>query len=198
MIKAIIFDFDGVIHDTFEIAYKLDRQLIPDLTRDDCRDLFMGNLFEDKRITPEFLEKFHELQENVYKGLRIEEKIKNHLLDLKKKFRLFIVTSNKEAALKHYFDNNQLHNFFEDILGLETHKSKKEKFRVLLDRYRLNKGECIFVTDTLGDLIEANHFGLKAIAVDFGFHSKQILEKGRPLAIISDLSEIESQIKKIY
>lgn len=39
--KAIIFDFDGVIHDTFELAYKVNVEILGEsLTKEKYRDFF--------------------------------------------------------------------------------------------------------------------------------------------------------------
>lgn len=43
--KAIIFDFDGIIHDTFELAYEIHKQFNPENTREKYRSYFDGNLF---------------------------------------------------------------------------------------------------------------------------------------------------------
>jgi len=52
IIKAIIFDFDGVIHDTFEIAYKINLEVMEhDIGRDEYRDLFNGNIYKNIKIT---------------------------------------------------------------------------------------------------------------------------------------------------
>ncbi|MEI6850149.1 MAG: HAD-IA family hydrolase [archaeon] len=192
MIKSIIFDFDGVIHDTFEIGFRLNKIVNPDITEGEYRDFFNGNLYEHKKgITPVRIEKFFELQEKEFEALMIEEEIKQELLKLKKKYKLFIVTSNKEGTLKKYFERSNLSNLFDEILGIETHTSKEEKFKLMFERNKLNKEECIFITDTLGDLLEAQRFGIKTIAVDYGFHDVERLKKGNPIKIISHIKEIE-------
>ena len=68
----------------------------------------------------------------------------------------------------------------------------------MLNKHRLAFNECIFITDTLGDILESNEIGVRTIAVDFGFHDREVLKKGNPVAIISDLSKIEETIKNIY
>lgn len=190
MIKSIIFDFDGVIHDTFDIGYSLNKKIDPTFTVDDFRSIFMGNLYEHKKISVDARKKFFDMAPDAYKGLIIEKEIKEELIKLKNKFKLFIVTSNSESILKSYFDENSLNNLFIDILGVETHTSKEHKFNIILKKHNLTKNDCIFITDTLGDILEANKLGIKTIAVDYGFHERKILEKGNPSMIISDFKEI--------
>ena len=82
-------------------------------------------------------------------------------------------------------------------MGQETDDSKKKKFQMILDQYELKKDETIFITDTLGDIIEANDIGLKTISIDSGFHNREHLSQGRPFAIISSLEEIAPIIAKL-
>ena len=86
---------------------------------------------------------------------------------------------------------------FSFLFGLETHKLKTHKFKKVLNEFNLKEDECIFVTDTLGDILEANEVGIKTIAVDFGYHERERLEKGNPMKIISEFNELVDIVNKI-
>jgi len=191
MIKNIIFDFDGVIHDTFEIGYSTNKELDKSITKEEYKDFFNGNLYKHIKIKPKNYNLFFDIAEKKYKGLIIENEIKKELLKLKKKYRLFIITSTKESILKNYFHENNLKDLFNEIFGFETHTSKEEKFKILFKKYNISNEDCIFITDTLGDILEANKIGVKSIAVDYGFHDAERLKKGNPIKIISHIREIE-------
>lgn len=197
MIKALIFDFDGVIHDTLEMAVKISRQIFPEMTLEEYKDMFDGNFYAGKKITPAIIKKFFELQKEEFKNLKIERAIKSELLKLKSEFDLFIITSNDKEILDMYFENNGIAGIFKQILGVETHHLKEEKFRLVLESNGLKKDDCVFITDTLGDLLEANKAGIKSIAVDFGFHDREKLERGNPLKIVSDFSDIRRAVQEI-
>src|SRR3989338_3476354 len=200
-IKALIFDFDGVIHDSFDINYRINNIIhhheLPDISIEEYKDMHDGNIYGHKRVTDEGTVKFFELFAEEFKELKIQEEIKKELELLKKKYGLFIISSNKEMILNNYLFNNQATHLFTQIFGLETHKSKLEKFGLLQKRYGLQKEECLFVTDTLGDLMEAKMAGISSIAVDFGFHDAERLKKGEPLHIISQFSELREILEKI-
>lgn len=193
--KAVVFDFDGVIHDTYEMAYQIDREASGgNLTREQHRDFFNGNIFE-RVIVDEEKEKieseiFYRLQNEAFKYLKIDENIKNNLEKLAKDYVLFVISSNWEETLNTYFHNNNFTHIFKEVLGAETHCSKVEKFKYLFEKYALVADDCIFVTDTLGDILEGNKVGVKTIAVDFGFHKRDRLEKGKPFKIVSSFDEI--------
>ena len=198
-IKAIIFDFDGVIHDTFELAYGIKKKLNPSISIENFRSYFDGNLFEfiDKNSSKTPLDKFKELEFEAFKKLKLENKIRNILAELVKNYRLYIISSNSSNNLNMYFENNNFTNVFEEILAAETHKSKSEKFKILFKKYNLTPNSCIFVTDTLGDILEAKKIGVKSIACTFGFHEKERLEKGKPYRIVSSFAEVVKTIKEI-
>ena len=196
--KTIIFDFDGVVHDTFELAYSINVQMYgKELTRNDYRDFFNGNIFESKAVTKTDNETFFKLQEEAFKYLEIDEDIRENLEKLSKEHDLFIISSNQEYNLNTYFKNNDFTHVFKEVLGAETHRSKVEKFKYLFEKYDLSPQDCVFVTDTLGDILEGNKVGVKTIAVDFGFHERARLEKGNPYKIVSNFDDILQVISEV-
>jgi len=196
--KAIIFDFDGVIHDDFELAYQINAKVLgKKFTREKYRDFFDGNIYKHPEVTKEGTAKYFKMQNEVFKHLVLEEKIKKFLKKLSKSYPLFIISSNSEATLNLYFANNKFINIFKEILGVETHKSKTKKFYYLFNKYKFKPAECIFVTDTLGDILEGHRVGVKTIAVDFGFHDRKRLAKGKPFKIVSSFDEIFEILKVV-
>ncbi len=191
MKKAIIFDFDGVIQDTFRISYEVSKKIIGEaLTEESFRDIFSGNVFQDARLTREVGQKISELYNKELEFLTLDKEVKKNLEKLAKQYPLFIISSNQEKTLNTYFQNNNCTHIFQEILGAETHQSKVAKFRHLFEKYQLKAEDCVFVTDTLGDILEAKEVGVKVIAVDFGFHKRDRLEKGEPFKIVSSFEEI--------
>lgn len=196
--KAIIFDFDGVIHDTFELAYKVNVEIFgEDLTKEKYRDFFNGNIFEHPEINHVNTEKFFKLQNEAFEYLKIDDNIRKNLEELSKLYPLFIISSNQEKTLETYFKNNNFIHIFKEILGAETHQSKVEKFKHLFKKHNLKAIDCIFITDTLGDILEGKKVSVSVIAVDFGFHQKDRLKKGSPFKIVSSFDEILEVIKEV-
>ncbi|USN44480.1 MAG: HAD family hydrolase [Candidatus Woesearchaeota archaeon] len=200
MLKAIIFDFDGVIHDTFELYYKLHLNFSPDSTREYYRSRFEENIFKHlkkKNVSKETQEKFRELEYEAFKDLKLEREIREEIEELSKKYSLFIITSNSQKNLDLYFENNKFTGVFKQVLAEEAHTSKSEKFKTLFAEEDFSKDECVFVTDTLGDIREAHEVGVRSIACTFGFHEEERLRKGNPFKIISDFKEIQRIVETL-
>jgi len=197
MVKAIILDFDGVIHNTFEFhRNKLQKFTGVKVSCEDFKKMHDGNFFDHQNNVLKNVN-WPWYRDFVYADeirLKIIPKIKTMLLDLSEKFGLFIISGAGSKNISDYLKNNGV-DVFKEVLGFEANASKIEKFNFLFEKYGLFPDDCIFVTDTLGDILEANVVNVKTIAVDFGFHDKTRLEKGNPLAIISSFSELSKYLK---
>ncbi len=193
MRKAIIFDFDGVIHNTFDFhRAKVKEFTGVALSESEYRDIHNGNFFAHK------IDRLKDVDWPAYGGfiyhdisnLKIEGEMEKALLRLSKKFDLFIVSSGGTKNISDYLKNNNVAEIFKEVLGSEPHKSKIDKFKFIFSKYKLDPNDCIFITDTLGDILEANVVNIKTLAVDFGYHGREMLRKGNPFKIVSSLSEL--------
>ena len=199
MIKAIAFDFGGVFVDTYEYHYQTYAQKYKNLSREKHRWLFEANVLERRNELPindENLDVSMEMQKYLMQQ-HIDSKIIDMLKKLKTRYLLFIVTARRDNFLKEFLLREGVFDLFTALFWSDTQIKKNIKFNMLLENYCLKANEIIFVTDTLGDILEAHKAGIRTIAVDFGFHERARLEKGKPIAIISGFDELESVILKI-
>lgn len=114
-----------------------------------------------------------------------------------KGYRLVVVTSGSEKNVKAYLERENVIDCFDDILGFDTHKSKVEKFKLLLQKYSLEPYNIVFITDTLGDIIEAHEVGIRSIGETCGLHGRETLERGNPEIIIDDPDVLEETIERV-
>jgi phosphoglycolate phosphatase len=198
-IKHIVFDFDGVIGDTFDILLSLSyKHATNNPSQEDFLAHHDGNVFEEPKMTFD-IEKLH-----LFYSEYTEQISSSHLqasiepiTRLAQNFNLYINSSNREAGLFNALKHADIFDCFKKVMGAETHKSKIAKFQMIFEEYGATTEDAIFVTDTLGDIKEAEKIGLKTIAVTFGFHSRERLAQGNPYKIVDSWDEIVEEIKKL-
>jgi phosphoglycolate phosphatase len=201
MIKSVVFDFDGVLADSFEFHRERVGKFIGcDLSIQEYKDIHNGNFFDE-----DLNKKFKGVNWQDYRDLiydeqivwDLDENIREVVKFLSNNYDLSIITSAGTRNIEGCLGHNSLSDCFQDILGAESSVLKTDRFKYLFKKYNLVPDDFIFVTDTLGDIKEANEVDVKSIAVDFGFHDKETLKKGNPLKIISNFNEISDIIKEI-
>jgi phosphoglycolate phosphatase len=195
MFKLIIFDFDGVIADTFELHYQTTLKFIPNATREELMAHSLNNPIEKPviKFKKEDFEPYFELfSKNFTKELFFP--VKQMIDELSKIYPLVIVSSTGDEAVEHAVELGGFKNDFKKIYGMNTHTSKIEKFKMIFRDFGVTSDECIFITDTIGDIKEAKHLEIKTIAVTWGFHNREVLETAKPFAIIDTIEQLEKYI----
>ena len=185
--------FDGVVHDTFEFHREKIREITGiNLSREDLRRIHHRNFnnCECPKLRNTDWEEYSRHIHSSLSSLRIEDRIKDTISKLGMNYELYINSACGTSNIQGYLKNNKVASYFREVLGGDSHKSKTDKFRYIFDRYSLTPNDCIFVTDTLGDILEAKEVEVRTIAVDSGYHNRETLETGKPYIIISNLEEL--------
>lgn len=202
--KFVFFDFDGVIVDSFSLALEINRKTIPDLTLEEYSRKFETNInvsmAKYNNSTNREKEYFKEYG-SCLNTRKLIPGIKEVIFTLAEKYSLIIVSSTTTEIIKKYLSCHGMEKSFLDVLGNDVDYSKAHKFRIIFDKYNIHPEDCVFITDTLGDIREANEVNLPTIAVTGGFHDEATLKKGKPLAITHDsktlLKKVESVLTNI-
>lgn len=88
---------------------------------------------------------------------------------------------------------------FDFIATAELTKNKTVKFKLIEEKYNVNSHNILFITDTLGDIKEADIAGIPTIAVTWGFHDKSFFEREKHsnlVIIVDTIKELEDFIKE--
>lgn len=200
--KIVLFDFDGVIADSFDIAFEVNKMIYPHMVEDDYRKAFEGNIndWEDSipakkcRQDLDFFEEYIPKMKDVKMVQGMSEVIKN----LSHLYTLIIVSSTITSPIKKFMEKNNVARYFTEIMGNDVHKSKVEKIKMIFSKYGPNTDRYIFVTDTLGDMKEASQVGIKTIGVGWGFHTKKTLAERNPISIVKNPEELANEIDKYF
>lgn len=203
--KLILFDFDGVIVDSFEYCLKINRTQHFDMTPELYRKFFEGNFYEtfvklmgkDKLTAKSKQEYWLAFMQGIDEIL-LYEGMKEVLSLLQKDYHLALVTSTISTAIIAIMQREGMAGYFEKVYGHEVAESKVVKFELALKDFNVQSGDCVFITDTLGDLLEAEKAGIESIAVSWGFHDAKTLERGKYRSIIHKPKHLVLEIEKHF
>lgn len=199
--KLVLFDFDGVIVNSFEMCFELGQAILPGVTKERYRSMFDGNIYKaledyDGVVNRNDKKYFKNYTRELMK-LSPVQGIESQLKKLSDKYPLVIVTSTMELSAKEYLEKFGLDKFFSGINGYEKEASKIKKIITVLEEYKLAPEDAVFITDTLGDMREGSHVGVPCIGVTWGFQKRENLEKGSPPAIVSDAKNLAETVEGV-
>ncbi|MEI8270919.1 MAG: HAD hydrolase-like protein, partial [bacterium] len=110
---------------------------------------------------------------------------------------LIIISSTHTESIKKILEREKVSEYFTEILGVDVEKNKIIKTNLVLEKYKILSKDAVFITDTLGDIREASKCGVQSIGVTWGYHEKETLEKGNPVAIINNPIDLINNIQNI-
>jgi len=113
-------------------------------------------------------------------------------------YTLIVISSTFTSPIGQYLQKYNLAHYFDEIMGGDVHKSKATKINMVLEKYKVTSADCVFITDTLGDMKEAAACDVKSIGVTWGFHERERLERGEFFAIADSLKELSEGINSFF
>ena len=196
--KTVIFDLDGTILDTLEdlknaVNHALNFYNYQEKDLEFIRKAIgNGTQVLIRRCTPSSIseERYHEVF-NSFKQYYLEHfadctrpyvGIKDLLESLKGKC-LIAVVSNKDNDLTKKLIDKEFPNLFDIIQGSYMDKPKKPDpylISKILKEKSIDKCDCLYVGDTNVDKESADAVGIKYCLVNYGYRTKEELEKMCP------------------
>ena len=181
MIKVIAFDLVGVLVNERDIVLsneeeKLERLFGPNLSDEDYLKKATEILCDEKNIvniTKTLINKLYRVKEkDIFKKIKkINSKVK------------VVIATNHVSFVKEFINSHFDINYLDDlIISVEINRIKPnlDFYEFILDKYKINANELLFLDDNIENVNGANVLGIKTIKV----------EKNNDLA-----SEIEFYIK---
>jgi phosphoglycolate phosphatase-like HAD superfamily hydrolase len=187
--KLIIFDYDGVIMDSFPEIYSAYKIICSELnkkipkTAEEFRNIQGNNfvdLFNNLGIKTQkeqllagelFFREIKKTNPKIFIG------IKKVLEELQKNYLLAVITSNYQNEVEQKLWDNSLRDYFSVVLGKvdfdPKHFSKDESIEELVKKFGLQKNEVLLIGDRLSDYLEGTKAGLKNILlVEYGWSDR--------------------------
>lgn len=193
----ILFDFDGVIADSSRLSFEIAKMVYPRLIEDAYRKLFEGNINDHRKQQNVYTAEYrHDVDFDAEYNLRMKKEVKivsgmkEIVIELEKNYTLIVVSSTVTSPIKEFLEEHNLASHFAQIMGNDVHKSKIEKIKMVFGKYSIGPKDCVFITDTLGDMREATHAGVEAVGVTWGFHKPETLLKGEPFRLVDKPADL--------
>ena len=213
--KTLIFDLDGTILDTLldlqtAVNYGLKQYNLPEKGLDFVRKAIgNGTTVLIQRCTPEAIsDEQRQLVFNAFKSYYLEHYadytkpypgIKEMLIKLKSAVKL-VVVSNKDHDLTNKIINKEFPGLFDIIQGSYLDQPKKPHpylINKIIKNNKINKEDCLYIGDTNVDKESADNAGLAYRLVNYGYRTKEELEKMCPNdTTISNVDELYNEILK--
>jgi HAD superfamily hydrolase (TIGR01549 family) len=199
--KVIIFDFDGVLVDSFRPFYRLNRDAMAavgiSLTEHQYRDLYTGNVhrgFDSFIGDADKLTKFVDFKTKGGDAYRSAIDFFPGAIDfiraLDTNLRLGIVSAGKQEFIESILIREKIRDCFYYISGSQNH-TKADAIREALAKARSQPKVAYMITDTSGDILAAKEVGLATIAVTWGFHSVNQLNLAGPDFVANNFSKLK-------
>lgn len=211
-LRALFFDFDGVIVDSIETKTEAFRMLFKNYPDDVIQKVLAYHklhggisrvdkiaLAHEEYIGTPLNEVELKAWSDRYSELVVEKVIEVPWIKGAIKFldlihdtgvHIFIISGTPEAELKHIIEKREIAHYFQESLGSPVRKPPH--IRILLDKYNLQPEECVFIGDALTDFDAAKETGLHFV----GIQGEITFPAGT--VVLDDCEQLQSAIDVIF
>jgi HAD superfamily hydrolase (TIGR01509 family) len=183
MIKAILWDNDGVLVDTEPLFFRATREVLARVGVDLTRELYAEHLLKqgkgawhlaaEKGVSPGEIDRMREERNGIYEqllrqGNTVIDGAEEALANSYGKFTMGIVTSSDPEHLEIIHQSTGLLKYFDFVitsLYFTNYKPHPEPYLVGFERTGCSKDECIVVEDSPRGLMAANAAGIRCLAI---------------------------------
>lgn len=206
MIKAVLFDIDGVLLDSFSANTKFFQDLLVDSgyrkpSRQDNAKIFHTDMLNTIRILTKEKseEKIMEIWKKGHKFkypkdlLKIPSGSQDVIRKLRSDYKLGIVTNRIKRGVDVFFEVSKMKKYFDTVVMYENtkkHKPEPEPLLLAAKRLKIKPEMIVYVGDMKSDMLAAKAAGMKFI-----LYSKENI-KGADVCVKS-FGNIPSSILKI-
>ncbi len=206
MYKCIMFDFDGTLADTENMAVQVAMTLaekynfrsitpkeIPYIKSMGAREAiaYMG---VSRFRLPFIIKAAHKiLKEEVSRADLCQMELYFLLEELSQQGKLLgVITSNSRDNVEGFLDFHKL-TFF-NFIRASTIFGKARHFARIIKKYSLDKHEVLYVGDEIRDIHAAKRAGIVVAAVTWGFNTEERLREEEPDYIVNTVDELKDLI----
>jgi HAD superfamily hydrolase (TIGR01549 family) len=212
MIKAIIFDYDGVISESVDIKTKAFAELYKPYGEDVVNKVVKHHLHNGGISRFEKFKIYHKeflgieltsqdllILTDRFSQMVVDEVVKSPFVkgaiefvsSNYKKYDLFISTGTPQTEIIEILRKNNILQYFIEVYGSPT--LKPEHIRIILSKFNYLKSNVVFIGDAITDKLAANECDVHFIGRQVEGHSLGHLE--HPVYDLSSISEVIGALK---
>ena len=172
--KIYIFDFDGVIADSSDLAYSIHNDIASKYglkfikNQNEYLDI-IDNSNLKKVLSDEFINKYYDESNNYYKKRISSIKLYPHMHKLfENSMRIVIITSTYEEFVYSILKNNGITSDVV-VLGKSLESSKVKRFEIFMNENKCDKDNIIYIGDTISDYLFCEKCNIKMIGSNYGY-----------------------------
>lgn len=204
-----LFDFDGVIADSFNFFEALLKKSLKELgynflqTKDDFANLFRDNLYSSLTrhgvTKDDLINLFAHIETNVdFSPVHLFDGIVEAVVKISKSAHTALLSSNRESQIAQILKVNGADKYLtQTILGFNTNVSKSAKIKKAIEDFKASATSTYYVGDTIGDILETRAAGAKSVAVGWGWHSPEELKKYGPDYFVRTVPELVALAERL-
>jgi len=208
-IKYVIFDFDGTLADSGEIAFRAmnamaERQGFRTLDWSEIEAIRKMNVKERSRYMnipllkiPKMAQEFY----TYYKEHMVDMNLNEGIIELLKNlhdsgYKLAVISSNDEENIRSFLTVKDIDNI-DDVLCSSHVFSKDRIINKFLRQKKLAPSEVLYIGDETRDITACRNSNVRIAWVDWGLDVKENAEKLKPDYMISQASQIVDILEKL-
>jgi phosphoglycolate phosphatase-like HAD superfamily hydrolase len=208
MIKAIIFDWSGVISDDLGLVHWISSKMLKELGKEplslaDFREVFdlpymdfyrsLGVTEKKEKLDRMFVRMFAE-NGGKRKAFPFVKKTLEWLRT--KGVILAVYSAHHENLLRKEIEEYGLDGLFSHVIGGEH--DKKRAFSEFIDSVGADKESVVMVGDMVHDIETGKLAGIRTAAVLSGYHTRDRLEKAGPNFMLNDVRDLRFLVEGVY
>lgn len=186
MIKAVIFDFDGTIADSFDVflkslsaatnnKHKLTDEQINELRKSTIKQIIFELGVKPWRL-PFILRKGRkEVTKRIHK-VGVFKDIPDLIAQLAIDYKLYVLSTNSDENIEYVLDKYDINKYFTKIYAHIGITSKARSLKKLMRQQNLKPQQCLYVGDEIRDIEASKKANIECISVAWGYTDPKALE----------------------
>jgi phosphoglycolate phosphatase len=207
----IIFDFDGTIADTFDLALEIYNMIAPEYNSRPAgpedhellrvkkpQELLKIYGVSRLKLLSLLLRVRKELNSRIHE-IKLVDGMEASLREIRNSgYKMGILTSNSVSNVSKFLDINNLSGHFDFIYSGRSLFGKEKVIRRLFSHENLSADRVVYVGDETRDIEASKNTGIPVVAVSWGLNRRDVLASLSPDQIADEPKELLGCLQHIF